>query len=359
VPAVKVTTVQEATFDGSPVSPDTRSNLMLGGVLGLLLGIGLALLRSRLDNTVKSGEDIRELTGAGLVGTVLDDPQLTEEHLVTDLSLQSISAESYRAIRTNLQFLDVDNPPCVIVISSALPGEGKSTMAVNVATVLAQFGSRVTLIEADLRRPRVTRYMGLVSGAGLTDVLAGKASLHEVAQPWGEGNLTVLAAGPMPPNPSELLGSAQMRSLLEHLRATNDFVLIDAPPLLPVTDAAVLSVLSDGCVLATRYGKTRREELREAAATLERIDAKLLGVVLNRVPPATGKAHGYGYGYGYDADPDRERTADRPAQSRRDTSRAQEPRARQPQSSQARTTTPSRPAYPDLTSPMAAIRGDR
>ncbi|MGY1601173.1 polysaccharide biosynthesis tyrosine autokinase [Geodermatophilus sp. SYSU D00815] len=347
VPTVKVTTVQEATFDGAPVSPDTRSNLTLGGLLGMLLGVGLALLRSRLDNTVKTGEDIRELTGAGLIGTVLDDPQLTDHHLVTDQSLQSISSESYRAIRTNLQFLDVDNPPRVIVISSALAGEGKSTMAVNVATVLAQFGSRVTLIEADLRRPRVTRYMGLVAGAGLTDVLAGKASLHDVAQPWGDGHLTVLAAGPMPPNPSELLGSAQMRSLLAHLRTTNDFVLIDAPPLLPVTDAAILSVLSDGCVLSTRYGKTRREELSEAAATLERIDARLLGVVLNRVPPVAGKGRGYGYGYGYEADADRERTTEgtnRPVRSRQSESRTADSRRR---------------PMPDLTSPMVPVRGNR
>ncbi len=307
---VKVTTVEAADLNETPVSPDAMRNLALGGVLGLLLGLGLALLRSRLDNTVKSAEEVRELAGVGVIGTVLEDPRLAEEHLVADLDEHSISAEAYRAVRTNLQFLDVDNPPRVIVISSSIPGEGKSTLAVNLSVVLAQQGSRVMLIEADLRRPRITRYMGLISGAGLTNVLAGTAALHEVAQPWGDGKLTVLGAGPMPPNPSEMLGSAQMRSLLEELRDSHDFVVVDAPPLLPVTDAAVLSVLSDGCVVSTRFGVTRREELTESAAVLQRIDAKLLGVVLNRVPQSTGTSRGYGYGYSYEADPGRETTAD-------------------------------------------------
>ncbi|MGY1846806.1 polysaccharide biosynthesis tyrosine autokinase [Blastococcus sp. SYSU DS1021] len=307
---VKVTTVEGADLNEAPVSPDPIRNVALGAVLGLLLGLGLALLRSRLDNTVKTPEEIRSLTGTGVIGTVLEDPRLAEEHLVADLDDHSISAEAYRAIRTNLQFLDVDHPPRAIIVSSAIPGEGKSTLAVNLATALAQQGSRVMLIEADLRRPRITRYMGLISGAGLTNVLAGTAALHEVAQPWGDGKLTVLGAGPMPPNPSEMLGSAQMRALLDQLKATNDYVIVDAPPLLPVTDAAVLSVLSDGCVITARYGKTRREELSEAAAALQRIDAKLLGVVLNRVPQAAGAARGYGYGYTYEADPGRETTAD-------------------------------------------------
>jgi succinoglycan biosynthesis transport protein ExoP len=305
---VKVTSVQEADFRDTPISPDAASNIAVGAALGLLAGLGLALLRSRLDNTVKTGDDVLDLTGVGLIGTVLEDPRLAQDHLVTELDEQSVVAEAYRSIRTNLQFLDVDNPPRVIVISSAVPGEGKSTLAVNLATVLAQSGSRVTLLEADLRRPRITKYMGLISGAGLTNVLGGTAALRDVVQPWGDGRLSVLAAGPMPPNPSEMLGSAHMRQLLAHLRQINDFVLIDAPPLLPVTDAAVLTALSDGCVISTRYGKTRREELDEAAASLERIDAKLLGVVLNRVPVNAAAVRGYGYGYSYEADAGRETT---------------------------------------------------
>lgn len=301
---VKVTTVQPADHRPTPVSPDLQRNVGVGVVLGLLGGLGLSLLRGRLDNTVKGPDDVRRLSGSGVIGTVLEDPRLASEHLVTDLETHSPAAEAYRAIRTNLQFLDVDNPPRVIVVSSSVPGEGKSTLAVNLATVLAQSGSRVTLVEADLRRPRVTRYMGLISGAGLSNVLGGSATLYDVSQPWREGRLSVLGAGPMPPNPSEMLGSINMRKLLEHLRQTNDFVLIDAPPLLPVTDAAVLTALSDGCVLAVRFGKTRRDELAEATAALERVDGRLLGVVLNRVP-ASARAGGYSYSYSYEADADR------------------------------------------------------
>jgi receptor protein-tyrosine kinase len=306
---VKVTTVQPAELEPTPVSPDVVRNLALGAVLGLLVGLGLALLRSRLDNTVKTADDVTDLTGSGLIGRVPEDPRLDEEHVVTALDEHSVTAEAFRAIRTNLQFLNVDAPPKVIVVSSSLPGEGKSTLAVNLATALAQSGSRVMLVEADLRRPRVTRYLGLVGGAGLSNVLAGTADLHEVEQPWGDGKLTVLAAGPMPPNPSEILGSAQMRSLLQALRETQDHVIIDAPPLLPVTDSAVLSVLADGCLITTRFGRTRQEQLVEAAATLSRIDAKLLGVVLNRVPQTAAVARSFGYGYDYRADPGRETVA--------------------------------------------------
>lgn len=308
---VKVSTVQSPALNLAAVSPDPPRNLALGAVLGFLAGLGLALLRSKLDNTVKTPEEIRRLTDSGVIGTVPEDPRLASDHLVTELDHHSVSAEAYRSIRTNLQFLDVDNPPRVIVVSSAVPGEGKSTLAVNLATALAQTGSRVTLLEADLRRPRVTRYMGLISGAGLTNVLAGTAGLDDVTQPWGDGRLTVLAAGPMPPNPSEMLGSSQMRSLLEHLRRTNDFVLIDAPPLLPVTDAAVLTALSDGCVISVRYGRTRREELAEAGGALRRVEGKLLGVVLNRVPAAAAG----GYGYSYEPDPGRAKVGHDPKRS--------------------------------------------
>jgi receptor protein-tyrosine kinase len=305
---VNVTTVQPAALNERPVSPDALRNVALGAVLGILAGITLALVRRRMDNTVKTSEDIAALTGVGVIGTVLEDPQVGEDHVVTERDRHSIAAEAYRSIRTNLQFLNVDNPPRVIVVSSAIPGEGKSTLAVNLATVVAQSGSRVMLIEADLRRPRVTRYMGLISGAGLTNVLGGTAMLHEVAQPWGDGRLDVLAAGPMPPNPSEMLGSRQMVALLDELRERYDYVLIDAPPLLAVTDAAVLTAISDGCVLTSRYGTTRRGELQEAANSLDRIDATLLGVILNRVPQSAGAARGYGYAYNYEPDAGRETT---------------------------------------------------
>lgn len=339
VSAVEVDTVEPAELNPIPVSPSVSRNFALGGVLGLLVGLGLAVMRSRLDNTVKTSQHVQELTGAGLIGNVLQDSKLDRQHVAASRDGHSKSAESFRAIRTNLQFLNVDDPPKVIVVTSSIPGEGKSTLAVNLSTALAQSGNRVMLVEADLRRPRVARYMGLVEGAGLTNVLAGAVDVDEVVQPWGDGKLSVLAAGPMPPDPSEMLGSAQMRVLLETLRADHDYVVIDTPPLLPVTDAAVLSVAADGCVITTRYGATRREQLAEASAVLARIDARLLGVVLNRVPQKAAIAQGYGYGYGYTADAGR--TAASTRMSRRE--RRAEHRRNAPQDEPSSPEAPSGP----------------
>lgn len=305
VAPVKVTVVQVANLPSSPILPSPVSNLALGAVLGLLIGIAVALLLDLLDNTVKSGSQVEELTGRAAVGGVLFDQRMVENPVITDYNLHSSTGESYRQIRTNLQYVRVDHPPKVMVITSSVGGEGKTTTAINLAIVLAQSGQRVVLVEADLRRPRVTRYMRLVGGAGLTNVLAGNADLLELLQPYGDGKLTVLAAGPHPPNPSELLGSELMGSLLSELRRHSDYVIIDAPPLLPVTDAAVLAVLADGAVIVTRYGKTKREQLRAAAASLHSIDAQLIGTVLNRIAVKRGGRYGYGYGYGYEyqADP--------------------------------------------------------
>lgn len=301
---VKVTVTEAPEAAAAPSSPQPLRNMALGALVGLLVGAGGAVVRERMDNTVKTSEDVAELTGAGLVGALLEDPNLHDQHVVTDDDGYSETAEAYRQIRTNLQFLHVDDPARTIVITSSLPGEGKTTIAVNLAVVLAQSGAKVALVEADLRRPRVTRYLGMISGAGVSNVLAGTATYDELIQPYGNGNLSVLAAGPMPPNPSEMLGSQQMRALLAEARRHNDYVLIDAPPLLPVTDGAVLSVAADGAILVARHGVTTQAQLRQAATNLHRIDAKLLGVVLNRIPPKAAEGYGYGYSYAYDASPD-------------------------------------------------------
>ncbi|MDQ3734143.1 MAG: polysaccharide biosynthesis tyrosine autokinase [Actinomycetota bacterium] len=304
VAPVKVTVAQAGGLPFEPVFPDPMLNLPLGALVGLLLGLMLALLRYLMDNTVKSVKQVEELTGSTTIGGVLYDPEMEAEPLVTQHKAQSITSEAYRQIRTNLQYVSVDNPPKVIVVTSSVSGEGKTTTAINLALVLAQSGQRVALIEADLRRPRVIRYLQLVGGAGLTNILAGKAHLSELLQPWGDGKLSVLASGPNPPDPSELLGSEQMKHLLEDLRESHDYVIIDAPPLLPVTDAAVLAILADGVVIVTRWGATKREQLRAAAAMVRVIDVRVLGTVLNMIPPKGGSTYGYGYGYGYSYEPD-------------------------------------------------------
>ncbi|MDQ3716843.1 MAG: polysaccharide biosynthesis tyrosine autokinase [Actinomycetota bacterium] len=305
-PPFKVTQVQQGGMASEPVAPDPYLLLPLGGLLGLLIGLALALARHFMDNTVKSTKQIEELTGAASVGGVLYDAAMADRPLASQFNAQSLTGEAYRQIRTNLQYVSVDAPPRVLVITSSVSGEGKTTTAVNLALVLAQSGLRVALIEADLRRPRVMRYLQMVGGAGLTNVLAGKAELSELLQPYGDGKLSVLAAGPHPPNPSELLGSDHMGELLTTLRKSHDYVIIDAPPLLPVTDAAVLAVLADGAVIVTRYGSTRRDQLRAAADILHGIDARVVGTVLNMVSRkggGGGYGYGYGYGYAYEADP--------------------------------------------------------
>jgi receptor protein-tyrosine kinase len=299
---VKVHVLEEPQVAAVPTSPQPTRNMLLGIVAGLILGGGAAILRERMDNTVKTPDDIESLTGVAVMGALTEDPIITEKGVISDADGYSETAEAYRQIRTNLQFVDVDDPARTIVVTSSLPGEGKTTVAVNLAVVLAQSGARVALIEADLRRPRVTRYLGVISGAGLSNVLAGAARYEEVVQSIGEGHLSVLAAGPMPPYPSEMLGSKHMQALLQEIRETNDYVIIDAPPLLPVTDGAVLSKAADGALLVARHGTTTRAQLEQAVGALENIDAKLLGVVLNRIPPKAAEGYGYGYNYAYSAE---------------------------------------------------------
>jgi capsular exopolysaccharide synthesis family protein len=187
-------------------------------------------------------------------------------------------------MRTTLQFVDVDQPPRVIVITSALASEGKTTTACNLAIALAQSSLRVCLVEADMRRPNASTLMGIDGSIGLSNVVAGQIDLADALMPWHRGLLTILPAGTTPPDPTRLLGSKNMAAVLAHLRAEFDFVIIDAPPILPVSDAAVLARSTDGAVLVARYGKTRREQLTSAIADLEAVKARLIGTALTMVP---------------------------------------------------------------------------
>jgi len=258
-----------------------------------------ALLREQLNTTVKSVEDMEGLTGSVPLGLVPFDSTAKSSPLVT-ANQGGTRAEAFRTLRTNLQFADVDSPPRKIVITSPLPAEGKSTSACNIALTLAVSNARVVLIEADLRKPRVCSYLGLDNAVGLTNVLAGQYSVDDAIVPYNRSMLWVLPSGPVPPNPSELLGSHNMSLLLDYLGSTYDYVVIDAPPVLPVTDAAVLSRNADGALLVVRYGKTNRTEVERAVQLLGAVNAKMLGTVLNFIPrPRTifGKRYGYGYGY--------------------------------------------------------------
>ncbi|MCK8671917.1 polysaccharide biosynthesis tyrosine autokinase [Rhodococcus sp. NPDC003382] len=296
-PAARVVVEQYATTPAAAVSPNTKRNLVLGLLVGLLLGIGAAVLRDRLDNTVKDRKTAEDIAGAGLVGTIPLDKERQNEAAIVFRDANSGSAEAYRELRTNLQFLDVDNPPRVLVVTSALPAEGKTTTAINTALVLAEAGHSVVLVEGDLRRPRVSKYLGVLGDAGFSTVLSGRAGLDDVLQPTRFENLTVLAAGTLPPNPSELLGSATAKHVIAELRARFDYVIIDASPLLPVTDAVVLSAAADGALVIARHGKTTREQMVRAVGNLDSAGVRVLGTIITMTPSKGPGAYEYRYFY--------------------------------------------------------------
>ena len=302
---VKATLTNPAEPPTSPSSPRTRVNLLLGLLIGLALGVGFAFLRESLDRSVKSPDELAEITGATPVGVISYDPDASSNPIIA-LDQRSTRAEAFRTIRTNLQYVDVDNPPQVVAITSAIPGEGKSTMAVNLAITMAQAGKKVCLVETDLRKPKASKYLGVESELGLTDVLAGQNKLEDVLIPWNRGLLTFLPAGHTPPNPSELLASQQYLHVLATLRSQFDAIIVDATPLLPVTDGAIVAKAADGAILVVKFGSTTREQVGASMAALEQVDARVLGTALNFVPRGRrgygykyGYKYGYGYGYGY------------------------------------------------------------
>lgn len=296
---IKLMIVDAASEPSDPVSPDPVRNLGLGFAVGLLLGIGIALLRDVLDTTVKSPADLEQTTTAPLLGSIAFDQAARNRPVITELEPHAPRVEAFRVLRTNMQFIDVDAREKVFVITSSLPGEGKTSTSVNLALTLAQAGQRILLIEGDLRRPKATAALGMDNAVGVTTVLVGKVGLEDAIQKHEGTDLHVLGSGAIPPNPAELLQSKAMSDMLSDLRQQYDVVIIDAPPLLPVTDAALLSAQADGAVLVVRYGKTTKDQVVGAVDRLAQVDARPVGVVMNMVP---GRGKGYGYGYGYAPD---------------------------------------------------------
>ncbi|MDY6054813.1 polysaccharide biosynthesis tyrosine autokinase [Micrococcus sp.] len=293
---VRVVPLSDAQVPTAPVSPNTRNNIILGAAAGLIAGLAIALLRRMMDVKVRSRDDVRALTDAGVIGTIPEDTSLGRKGTEA-MNLDPRAGESIRALRTNLNFVSVDQPPRIVSFTSANPSEGKSTIASNLARALALTGERVLLVDADLRRPRQHDLFQVPGDVGLSEVLAGEVQPEQALVDTGIPNLTLLAAGRTPPNPSELLGSERMRALLK-LASQDYFVIVDSPPLLPVTDAAILSRAVDGTVLVVRQGETRKDHLEAAAESLRSVGAHLVGVVINGIAPGKGGTSGY-YGYGY------------------------------------------------------------
>jgi polysaccharide biosynthesis transport protein len=296
---VQVTVTQLATAPEAPASPNVPLYIAVGALLGLALGVGFAVLRSVLDTRIHTLHDIEQLTDRPMLGGIAFDNEASKRPLIVHADPRSPRAESFRTLRTNLQFLNVEDGPRSFVVSSAGPGEGKSTTTANLAIALAETGARVALVDGDLRLPRVADYMGIEGGVGLTDVIIGRVPLVDALQKWGQNQLFVLPSGPVPPNPSELLGSSSMDNVLAALTEHFDYVLIDAPPLLLVTDAAVLSKKTRGVIMVAASGRTKKQELQGAFRTLDTAGGTLLGVVVTMLPTKGPDSYGYGaYTYG-------------------------------------------------------------
>jgi capsular exopolysaccharide synthesis family protein len=298
---VKLSVVTPASAPDVPSDPNTRLNLAVGLVCGLAVGVGVAFFRSTLDTKVRSEASLRRVTDEPMLGGIAYDSDATKKPLLTQAPAQSPRAESFRQIRTNLQFAHVGHNSKAILVTSSLPGEGKTTTATNLAIAMAQSGQSVILVDADLRRPRVDDYLGLDRNAGLTTALIGAADVNDLLQPWGDNDLYVLTSGQIPPNPSELLGSEAMKTLIGRLEQAFDAVIIDAPPLLPVTDAAVLAPQVGGVVLVVGSSRVKAADLQKSLAALNMVKADMLGIVMNLLPSKGPDAYAYSY-YGGERD---------------------------------------------------------
>jgi len=325
--------VDPAMIPSAPSRPQKTRNILLALLVGLVGGVGLALLREYLDNTVKTPDDIESLVhlpslaivpafatlnGRGRMPQLLksssDESVETRVELVSHNLPQSQMSEAFRALRTSLLLSRAEHPPQVILVTSALPQEGKTTAAVNLAVTLAQLGDRTLLVDADLRKPGIAGALSLADGkhSGLSSYLAGVSSLELVTVPHPEiTNLAAITTGPIPPNPADLLSSCRLREALDTLRQEYKFIVIDSPPIMLATDPVILSVLSDGVLLVVRSGQTPKEAFTRARDLLVGVKCRLLGVVLNAVDMGSTDyyysyqyySHSYGQDQGQSSDP--------------------------------------------------------
>ncbi|MGI8794247.1 MAG: polysaccharide biosynthesis tyrosine autokinase [Acidimicrobiales bacterium] len=295
-------TVQtEAEAPTSPISPKPKRTGALALAVGLMLGVGVAFLREYLDDSVKEKDDLeRNLAGVtviGLIPAIRDWKDHKRPMIVSQTDPKSPAAEAYRSIRTSIQFLGLDRPMDVLQVTSPSSSEGKTTTLANLAVTLAESGKRVVVVDCDLRRPRIHACFGLPNDVGFTNVLLGEIELADAAQRVpGDLDLFLLASGPLPPNPSEMLSSNRTAEVIESLRGFADVVLLDSPPMLPVTDAAVLSHRVDGMIVVATAGKTTGKSLIRTRELLAQVEAPVIGAVLNGV---RSDSEGYAYHYAY------------------------------------------------------------
>lgn len=291
-----VQVVSRADVPTTPISASPRRNGALGLGGGLVLGLTLAFLLDQADDRLRRKEDLESLVGAPVLGLL---PRMTRRHIQTGVvtlrSPGSATAEAYRTLRTSLQFLGVDRPITCIQVTSPGTAEGKTTVVTNLAASFAQAGQRVIILDCDLRRPRVHEVFGLPAGAGFTSVLLDHVRLSEVITTVDdEPFLAVAPAGPVPPNPSELLTSKRAQAVVSSLRENCDILLIDTPPVLPVTDALIVSRYVDATLVVARAKRSTRRQVARAQELLAQVGAPVVGTVLNGV--VQNAVEGYGYG---------------------------------------------------------------
>ena len=302
-----LTVVDPASPPAEPASPRVLLNTLLAGIVGLLLALGVAFLLDHLDDTVKSPDDVETAIGLPTLGTITkmrggkDRSEIYR--LATLLNHLGPVAEAYRSLRTSIEFAAVDAPVRTLLVTSAIPGEGKTTTAANVAIVFAQAGRRTILLDADFRKPGIHRIFDLPNAHGLSSLLRTDATTSDdVVQSTEEDNLRVITTGPLPPNPAELLGSQRMRTVLGRLAAASDLVVIDSPPLQAVTDAVLLSSITDSTLFVVDAGRTHRGPIQRGRDALAQAGARVLGVVLNRVPERSSGRYQYEYYGAYGVD---------------------------------------------------------
>jgi len=283
-PEVAVQLVQPAVVPSLPSSLGLKVILALGLLVGIVAGVAAALLRDALDTRVKSVDQLRSITRSPNLGSIVKDPTSATRPFPVRDDPFSPRAEAFRQLRTNLRFLDVDRPRKVLVVTSPMVEEGKSTTVLNLAMAMASTEKRVLVIDGDLRRPTIAALLGLEGAVGLTTVLSGMIEPESAIQPWADGTIDVLTSGALPPNPSEMLGSLHMEALLASLRLRYDAILIDSSPLLPVTDTAAVAPVTDGVLLLCRYKRTTQVQIHAAIEVLSSAAAVVLGTALTMVP---------------------------------------------------------------------------
>jgi len=295
---ILVVPLENAATPTSPVSPDLVSNILMGALAGLVLAYLFIFVRKVADVRVRTAADLSKAAGgAGTLGRIPKSDQLVGKNRA-DADADPRTAEAFRRLRTNLRFSSIDQQVRSVVITSANAGEGKSTIASLLAKVIARSGQATVLIDADLRRPSVADVMGIDGSIGVSEVLSGQVQVNDALRATDTPGLVVLPAGHVPPNPSEMVGSQTLKSLIAAL-SEDYFVVIDAPPVLPVTDVALLSMAVDGTILVATVGKTHRDDVGLAKNMLDQVHARVLGTVLNKVPK---REAGEGYAYQQNAD---------------------------------------------------------